>query len=524
MIRKFLIFLFLFSITVSPYAQVRKTVKKSHPSSYKKRAKRISAKNTASFSGSSIKNLQNQRQQLQRNIKEQEKLLKSNQRDVKQRLQALMIINGEIDERRKSIAAIEKEIYGLSNNINLLQVQLNNLETELNARKQKYKKSLQYMYRNRSIQNKLMFIFSAKNFTQMFRRMRFVREYATYQHAQGELVKNKQLQVQQKQSELLNVKGKKDVMLYKGQQEHKALQGKQNEQQKVVTTLQSQQRTIQTVLTQQRRQDEALNARIDRLIAMEVAKAKAREEAEASRKARAEAARKMAAEIARKKALAEATARENARKIAEAKQAEARLKAAAKAAASRSLAEKNAAKRAADAAESVRMAAETKAKEDEQTAARDVERTRKSSMESFSLNTEDRRISGNFESNRGRLPMPITGSYRVVSHFGQYNVEGLKNVTLDNKGINIQGQSGARARAIFNGEVSAVFSFGGTMVVMLRHGNYISVYCNLSSVNVHRGQSVHTRDVLGSVGSDNILQFQLRRETAKLNPEAWIGG
>ena len=137
--------------------------------------------------------------------------------------------------------------------------------------------------------------------------------------------------------------------------------------------------------------------------------------------------------------------------------------------------------------------------------------------------TEDMRISGSFESNRGRLPIPITGSYRIVSHFGQYNVEGLQNVTLDNKGINIQGSPGAQARSIFDGEVSAVFSFGGTMVVMVRHGSYISVYCNLANVSVHRGQKVTTRQTLGRVGQDNILQFQLRKETAKLNPESWLG-
>ena len=133
------------------------------------------------------------------------------------------------------------------------------------------------------------------------------------------------------------------------------------------------------------------------------------------------------------------------------------------------------------------------------------------------------RISGSFESNRGRLPIPITGAYRIVSHFGQYNVEGLKNVTLDNKGINIRGEAGAQARSIFDGEVSGVFSFGGTMVVMVRHGSYISVYCNLASVSVRRGQKVSTRQALGRIGQDNILQFQLRRETAKLNPESWLG-
>ena len=100
--------------------------------------------------------------------------------------------------------------------------------------------------------------------------------------------------------------------------------------------------------------------------------------------------------------------------------------------------------------------------------------------EVYTISSEDRRLSSNFESNRGRLPMPITGPYRIVSHFGQYNVEGLHNVRLDNKGINIKGQSGAQARSIFDGEVCYVFTLGGSMGVMVRHGSYISIYCNSS--------------------------------------------
>jgi murein hydrolase activator len=98
----------------------------------------------------------------------------------------------------------------------------------------------------------------------------------------------------------------------------------------------------------------------------------------------------------------------------------------------------------------------------------------------------------------------------------------LKGVTLDNKGINIQGKPGCVARSIYDGEVSAVFGYGGMWNVLVRHGAYISVYCNLKSVSVHKGQKVSTRQALGSVGSENILQFQLRKETAKLNPEAWL--
>ena len=119
--------------------------------------------------------------------------------------------------------------------------------------------------------------------------------------------------------------------------------------------------------------------------------------------------------------------------------------------------------------------------------------------------------------------MPITGPYKIVTRFGQYNVAGLKGIRLDSKGINIKGQAGARARSIFDGVVCYVFNLGGSMGVMVRHGSYISVYTNLSSVSVSRGQRVATRQVLGTVGSENILQFQLRKEIAKLNPESWLG-
>lgn len=195
--------------------------------------------------------------------------------------------------------------------------------------------------------------------------------------------------------------------------------------------------------------------------------------------------------MARKKAAAEAAARENARRIAEAKAREEKAKAEARAA--RNKKAREAAERQAREAEAARLAAERRAESEAREHAKEVAEAKKNTETlNYSMSSEDRRLSGNFESNRGRLPMPITGPYRIVSHFGQYNVEGLHNVTLDNKGINIKGQSGAQARSIFDGEVSAVFSFGGTMVVMVRHGSYISVYCNLASVNVHRGQKVST--------------------------------
>ena len=504
-----LLILIFFVFTLASSAQTRKparkkatattTAKKKKTSSSKKTSKnKKTNSNSADFETSSIKGLKNERAQIKKQIAAQQQKLRKNERDVKQRLQNLMVINTEIADKRRTIDTIRRDISHLDGNITRLNGQLYELNKELIDRKQKYVKSMRYMHRNRSIQSQLMFIFSAKNFSQMYRRMRFMREYASYQKAQGEEVKAKQAEITQKHQELTATKKQKSNLLYKGEEEKRNLEGKQAEQRNVVNSLQKQQKTIQGIIAEQQKRDAALNAQIDRLVAIEVEKARQRAIAEAKRKA-AEEAKRQEAERKRK---AEELARKQAELARKQKEAEAARRK----------------------AEEERNQEERKAIAEAKKLEKEVEEAKKEQDKPivYNLDSEDRRISGSFESNRGRLPMPITGSYRIVSHFGQYNVEGLKNVRLDNKGINILGSPGCKARSIFDGEVSAVFSMGGVNGVMVRHGSYISVYCNLSSVSVHRGQKVTARQVLGTVGQDNILQFQLRKERAKLNPEAWV--
>ncbi len=498
-----LVLFILFAFTLTSSSQTRKSARKKASSSTTAKKKRQTStkknKKTADYETASIKGLKNERAQIKKQIVAQQQKLRKNERDVKERLKNLMVINSEIADKRRTIDTIRRDITHLDGNITKLNSQLDVLGKELNDRKQKYVKSMRYMHRNRSIQSQLMFIFSAKNFSQMYRRMRFMREYASYQRAQGEEVKTKQAEVTEKHQQLTATKKKKSNLLYKGEQERLSLEGKQVEQQKVVNSLQKQQKTIQGIIAQQQKRDAAINAQIDRLVAIEVEKARQRAIAEAKRKA-AEEAKRAEAERKRK---AEELARKQAELARKQKEAEA-------------------AKRK---AEEQRNEEDRKAIAEAKKLEREVEVAKKEQAKPliYNLDSEDRRISGSFESNRGRLPMPITGGYRIVSHFGQYNVEGLNNVRLDNKGINILGSAGAKARSIFDGEVSAVFSMGGVTGVMVRHGSYISVYCNLSSVSVHRGQKVSARQVLGTVGQDNILQFQLRKERAKLNPEAWLG-
>jgi septal ring factor EnvC (AmiA/AmiB activator) len=357
----------------------------------------------------------------------------------------------------------------------------------------------------------------------MYRRMRFVNEYASYQQTQGEAVISMQEQVKEAFHELSAAKRQKNDLLYRGEQERKSLENKQVEQQAVVNSLKKQQKTIQSIIDKQRKRDAELNAQIDRLIAEEIARAKARAEAEAKRKAAEAEAKRKAEELARKKAAAEAARKENERRIAEARAREEKAKAAARAAARKSAQEKAEAERKAREAENARLAAERKAAAEAKAHEKEVAAVKKEVAETYTVSSVDRQLSGTFESNRGRLPMPIVGNYRIMNHFGTNTVTDVKgHVTLDKKGIDIKGQPGATVRCIFDGEVSAVMGYGGTTVVIVRHGTYLSVYCDLASVSVSRGQKVSARQTIGRVGSDGVMQFQLRKGNEKLNPERWL--
>lgn len=546
------------SAAVLPASKQTKATQQKGTRSYQQTGKRSSSKRRGKVvkgkngkityeTTEEIRGLQKQRSQIQAEINSKEKELKAKESDVRQRLNNLVQINTEIDQHQKSIDTIQRDIRHLDGNINILNAQLAELQKQLDDRKAKFIESMRYMARHRSIQDKIMFIFSAKSLTQMYRRLRFVRQYATFQRAQGKLVQEKQQQVNAKNQQLQGVRHTKNTLLNKDQRVKAELQGKQAEQQKVVESLKAEQKTLQGVLAQQRQKQAALNAQIDKLIAIEIRKARERAIAEAKARAAAEAAarKKRAEEAARKKAAAEAAARENARRIAEAKAREEKAKAEARAAAEaarKARAEERAAaaaesqrraeaaaeaqrraEQAAREAESARLAAERKAVVDRKRAEEERKREEREehSAETESFSSADRALSGSFANNKGRLPMPMAG--RIVSRYGQYSVEGLHNVHLSNNGINIKGSPGATVRCVFTGEVSAVFGFSGTSVVMVRHGAYISVYCNLTNVHVGKGQKVSARQSLGTVGNDGILQFQLRKETAKLNPEAWLG-
>lgn len=420
-----------------------------------------------------VKNLKAQKTQLQRNLKKNQQALVKTGKDVKDGQSYLHHIDRQLEDRVEHIRIMEHEMDSIETEMKHVRANIVSLDAQLADKKQKYLRAIRFSRQFPKVRNTLVFVLSAKSLTQMYRRARYTREYAVYQHDLGRQIQQKQGELMEAQNSLLASKSRMAGLLQEVIRQRRKLNEQQVRQQQYIKNLKRREDNLRDKVSKQQRELSALNKKIDDLIAYEIEQARKRAEAEARRKAEAEAKRRAAAK----------------------KQAKTGTSTSKKPASSEGTASKS---------------------------------TKPASSSSGSwLTASDKKLNGTFLQNKGRLPVPITGQYRISGRFGRYNVPGLKNVTLDNKGVNYVGKPGARARCIFDGEVTAVFQFSGSKNVLVRHGSYISVYCNLSSVIVRKGQKLRARDLIGTVQADEsgncILHFQLRKETTKLNPEAWIG-
>ena len=403
-----------------------------------------------------VKELKNQRSQMERGIQNKKQELSRTKQKAVKKEQTVDFIEDQLQSRLTYIHTLERDIDTLDSHIAVLQEEQKVLTEQLALRKQKYTQSLRSGRYSENLRNPALFILSAKSFPQLYRRMRYAREFAALQKRLGIQVIEQQNLVRDKQNQLLDVKQEKAGAMREVIRQRKLLATQHSIAKNNALQLRKRQKEIEKEVANQQKQLNALNVKIDRLIQIEIEQARKRAEAEARKKREAEERARAA-----KKQSGKSTAKPQ---------------------------------------------------------------TEKGASPNKWLTAEDKKLNGNLEQNKGRLPVPITGPYRINRRFGLTHI--TTSVVLDNKGVNYQGQAGAHARAIFDGEVSAVFQLGSLKNVLVRHGSYISVYCNLSSTIVTRGQKVKARDILGTVAPDDngnfILHFQLRKETAKLNPEQWI--
>jgi septal ring factor EnvC (AmiA/AmiB activator) len=291
--------------------------------------------------------------------------------------------------------------------------------------------------------DKILFILSADNFAQSYRRLRYLKEYAAWQKLQAGEIIDKQKDLVLKKGQLAQSRRDKMTLLKDRENETLKLKHEEDSQKIEISNLKKQEKTLQTELDQKKKQAQELNRQIEKAIAEEIAKA-----------------------------------------------------------------EKDAQKDAASNKKETRVA-ETKG--------------------GYAMTKAEKELSSNFADNKGKLPYPLKGKYQIIGHFGQQQHQDLKYVKTNNNGIDIQTASSTDALSVFDGEVTRIFVVAGyNNSVIVRHGNYLTVYSNLSEVYIKAGTKVKTGQSIGKIFTDTednnstILHFEIWKERDKLNPEVWL--
>ena len=430
-----------------------------------------------------IHDLQKQQQALQEDIKNTNKLFLDVKKHTTTIIQRIQLINKQIDSRKQMITLQQQEVGALDNELGRLENEIVRLNKELKLKQDKYAKAIKGMLNNRQNENKLFFILSGKSLGESLRRMRYLKDYSHWQKSQAEEIKKQNAELNAKKEALAKAKKDREKALLALQNERTKLEAEEKSRQAEVTQAKGKQKELQKSLQTKQQQMNRLNTQIEKLIAEEVARQE--REAEARRRA-AEAERKRKAEAAAAKARKDAEARGKTQK---------------------------------------RGKTETRR---EPVATEDTPRPKiESGDDVIVASAESFNLSRNFAANKGKLPMPVTGTATIVGQFG-VNRHSEWNISTNSNGIDIQTQQGANIRSVFEGEVSKVFSVpGSNTCVIIRHGDYYTFYGNIYDLFVKQGDKVKTGQAIGRIYTDSdtgisVMHFQLWQKTSKQNPAPWL--
>lgn len=413
-----------------------------------------------------IDNLKKEKQTLTREINDTNKKIKKNTRETSKQLNRLDALRADMKKQDVIITSTRRSADSIASAITTLGDSIKNLEQQLSELRRSYSKSLRKMQTLSVPSSAWGFVLSASDFNDAWSRIRYLRQLSTWRNKKAEAISNLCKTLSQRRGRLDTLAVQRGHALQRLDLASQQLARQQKETQSVVASLKKEESSLRAYLKEKKEQSKRLDRQIDKLIAEE----QARQEAERKRRAEAEKKKKLEQEKA------------------------------------------------------------AKAKQKDQPAKKDTEKTEKKKEEPVDQYAEaDRKLTGSFESNKGRLLFPVTGKYRIVRPFGRQQHPELEHVETENSGIDIAVSKGAVARAVFEGKVSAIFQQAGfNTIVMVRHGAYLTIYAGLSSVSVRNDQTLKAGQTIGSIATDPdndnqcVLHFELRREREKLNPSLWV--
>lgn len=385
------------------------------------------------------KKLEKRKEQLLEEIRVNERILQENKKKEKSVVNVIQQQKAKIDLREKLIQTNEKQAKLLNDDIYTNQLKINKLKRELEVLKEDYANMIVKSYKSRSERSRAMFLLSSKDFTQAYKRVQYMKQYAGYRKSQGDDIKVKSTELEAYNVKLAALKSEKEKVIQEQEKEKLVLVKEKQEQEKLVKSIKKDQKKI--VADIKKKQQEARD--IDKKI---------------------------------QKAIRDAIAAEN-----------------------------------------------------KKTAKKSGTKTTSTgtSPSKIVLTAEGKIESDNFKANRGKLPWPVEKGF-VSLKFGDQPHPVQTTLTIHSNGVEITTESGSSARSVFAGEVMLIQVLSPiNKAVYIKHGDFITVYQNLSTVSVNKGDKVGIKQTIGRIRTNEstgktAIKFSVLQNDSFLNPQSWL--
>lgn len=375
------------------------------------------------------KELEAQRIRLKKEIKQINTILFKNSKTRKNALTEVEDLQVKLNVRSELIRVTNQQANLLTSKIRINEKNISVQRKELEDLKSEYANLIRKSYESKSLQNRLMFLFSSENFLQAYKRLQYLKQYARYRRRQGEAISEKTKLLQELNQMLSNEKADKILLIEENRIVQKEIEKEKKEQNSLIKNLERRQKKLASQISKKEKQQRAIDREINRLIR-------------------------------------EAIAASNSR-------------------------------------------------------------AGKKGKKTFQLTPEAKLLADNFISNKGRLPWPLEKGI-VVQGFGRQRHPVVKTTIIQSNGVVIATEPLAQVRAVFEGEVMSVIVIkGSNPSVLIRHGNFITLYTNLAKLYVKKGEKVNAKQAIGEVFTNQQtgktqLQFGIFNNVKALNPKDWV--
>lgn len=402
--------------------------------------------------------LEQRRQELLQQIEAKNQALGKTKKEKSAALIQLELLQDQIETREALINTLHEAVSETDKIIDRTEGVIISLNEDRERLRVEYGAMLRRAYKMKLPNNGFIYMLSASNFEESYKKWQYFRQYDKFRKRQARLIMETQQALEAKNDFLIQQKKEKENLLGVNEKQKGIIIFEKKEKDVLVKGLKSAENRLASELKSAQKQSARLNTAIENLISIELE------------------SRRRLAEERRRKALAESE----------------RLK--------------------------------KDRPKDEKKSASSNESAQSLKLEVLTESNENLALSSDFRSNKGKLPPPAIGT--IVRDFGKQKV--LDKVTSVNNGIDIRTVAGAEVRAVFGGTVSVVSSIAGLgTVVLIQHGNYYTVYSNLSNVSIQKGQTVSPRQTIGRAAINTVtnepeVHFEIWLERTQLNPSVWI--